>query len=575
MPAGSGTVPSADLGRSNVARVAHRVGRTLGRLDALAGRIRPWMVLAPLVIASWLVMLGVGIAAKHDGWIYYHGGDGTWYYTTAWVLGHGHIPASNIGYGYPILIAPLAAIGGPSMLAGMPLVVLFNAIVLAPIALLCIYGLARAFGGRRFAYAASLLWVFVPVLAIADFYGRYHGRYVDQTIPAVIGLTPLGDYPTMVLLLVATYFAFRAISYRSDFDALVSGLAAGFALAVKPANLIFLPAPLLALAVARRPREIMLFAGGLIPSLLGLALWKYRGLGYIPAFSNPPAALAAGVSTVAPVGSLNLNINHYLHFSWGRLTHNIDGIREFTWSLRLLMWLIIAGLIGLARRSLPAAILIGGWFTTYLLLKGSTGVADIYGGGFFRYLSPAFPAVFLLAVSVPFLVPVWGRRLAARRDAPGWPATHRSRRALLVVAGAVSVLPLIVFVAFRPLTSPVTTRMPLSDLFVPVGQFPLHATTSGRTITLSWPRQTGHGARILYSVFRGLSPACKLPPHGAIDCVYPPDAATGTIAGNTWIATPGPGHWQYQIGVLASPLGDPTNGDYVLLSQIASVDVPG
>ena len=137
----------------------------------------------------------VAAITPHNGWLYYNGGDGTWYYTTAWVLGHGHIPLGYIGYGYPLLIAPLAAIAGPSMFAGMPLVIVFNALVLAPIALLCIYGLTNVLCGRRVAYVASAIWVVIPVLAIPDFYARYHGRYVDQTLPAVIGLTPTRRLP--------------------------------------------------------------------------------------------------------------------------------------------------------------------------------------------------------------------------------------------------------------------------------------------------------------------------------------------------------------------------------------------
>ena len=38
----------------------------------------------------------------------YSGGDDSWYYTSAWVLGHGHVPQGSIGYGYSFLLAPLA-----------------------------------------------------------------------------------------------------------------------------------------------------------------------------------------------------------------------------------------------------------------------------------------------------------------------------------------------------------------------------------------------------------------------------------------------------------------------------------
>ena len=136
------------------------------------------MVLGPLTACSWLVMLFVGTRAVHNSSMSYHSGDGTWYSTTAWVLAHGRIPFSNIGYGYPFLLAPFARLAGSNMVAGLPYVIFFNAIVLTPIALLCIYGLTKAIGGRRFAYVASAIWVVLPLLAIPYFYVNYHRRYV-------------------------------------------------------------------------------------------------------------------------------------------------------------------------------------------------------------------------------------------------------------------------------------------------------------------------------------------------------------------------------------------------------------
>ena len=55
-------------------------------------RIPPWTVLGAIMLVGWGVAVAAGRIAGHDGWLYYHGGDGTWYYTTSWVLGNGHIP---------------------------------------------------------------------------------------------------------------------------------------------------------------------------------------------------------------------------------------------------------------------------------------------------------------------------------------------------------------------------------------------------------------------------------------------------------------------------------------------------
>ncbi len=136
MPSASTTLAPGEAAPTLVSRAAYRAGRVLGRLDVLTARIRPWMVLGPLVLLGWAVMAWVGHVAVHNGWLYTDGGDGTWYYTTGWELAHARLPIGAIGYGYPLALAPLIAIGGANMLAGLPYVVAFNAVVLAPIALL-------------------------------------------------------------------------------------------------------------------------------------------------------------------------------------------------------------------------------------------------------------------------------------------------------------------------------------------------------------------------------------------------------------------------------------------------------
>ena len=116
------------------------------------------------------------------------------------------------------------------MVAGLPYAIFFNAIVLTPIALLCIYGLTKAIGGRLLCLFGLLRsGSSCRSLAIPYFYVNYHRRYVGLTLPSALGLTDLGDFPSMVFLLVAAYFAFRAISDRNTLDALTSGLAVGLA----------------------------------------------------------------------------------------------------------------------------------------------------------------------------------------------------------------------------------------------------------------------------------------------------------------------------------------------------------
>ncbi len=158
-----------------------------------------------------------------------------------------------------------------------------------------------------------------------------------------------------------------------------------------------------------------------MPSLICLSLWKYRGLGYLPLFhgqpgSRSPTGPESRSSSAASTSASTSTV------SWHTLQHNLDGFREFTWSRRLVEWAVVAGLVGLFRRSVPAAVLIGGWLASYLLIKGTT-VANVYGGSFFRYMAPAIPAAFLLVLSIPFLIPIAGRRLAAYGDLVTWPVT--------------------------------------------------------------------------------------------------------------------------------------------------------
>src|SRR5439155_10541798 len=71
-------------------------------------------------------------------------------------------------------------------------------------------------------------------------------------------------------------------------DAALAGILSGFAIGIKPANVLFLPGAALGFAVARRVREPLAYAVALAPAVVALALWKYKGLGYIPIVTHEP-----------------------------------------------------------------------------------------------------------------------------------------------------------------------------------------------------------------------------------------------------------------------------------------------
>src|SRR5206468_1100381 len=114
-------------------------------------------------------------------------------------------------------------------------------------------------------------------------------------------------------------------------DAALGGVAAGFAIGIKPANALFLAGPLLGFSVARRWREGGAFGIALAPEVLALALWKYRGLGHLPVITPAPKALAAGAAAVFPGGGLPLGVvvSRYFHFDWSRMNDNYRELREF------------------------------------------------------------------------------------------------------------------------------------------------------------------------------------------------------------------------------------------------------
>ena len=168
-------------------------------------------------------------------------------------------------------------------------------LVLGPLALLCVYGIAARIGGRLLGYWASFLWVVAPFAAIPLFVDRYQERWIEQFLPQALGLTAMADFPSMVLVLAAALFVVRSLSPGRVTDAVLAGVLIGAAAALKPPNLLVAGGAVLAYVVARRWREGLACGAAIVPALLVLLLWKVRGLGEIPAFALEQTRLAAGV----------------------------------------------------------------------------------------------------------------------------------------------------------------------------------------------------------------------------------------------------------------------------------------
>jgi len=532
----------------------------------VATGVRPLYVLGPLLGIQWLAVLALALTVQHDGWLYYAGGDQLWHYTGAYLLAHGHLPPSFVGYGWSILLLPVAAIAGPNLVSALPALVLFNTLVLLPVALLCIYGIAARIAGRVFGYFAAALWIAIPYFGIVFVEPGYHQKYTELTLPQALGLTSVPDFPATVALIVSGWLCLRALdSARWEYFAL-AGLAAGYSIAIKPSNAIFLSAPAL-LLIVERWRALLSFTAGLAPSILALVLWKYRGLGELAAVPGEPVRLAAGpVDLLRRIHGPKLN-------SWNHLHQVLLGLREHFWVSRVIEWLPLAGLVGLLARSRRGLLLVGVWFVVYLLAKGTYIPASIDDASFWRILMPAFPAYVLLAASAILLIPGVRARPTA---AP--PLVTGRRFTVAVAAGFVifAVLPLGVLAAMPRLHDQGHLALRTPDILIPVtSSLGLRAAGSGGTVHLTWKESRPSTASGFYHVLRtslATDYGCAGRLNGSSDnCVFS-SQSIATTRGTSFTDHPGAGSWTYRIGVAANWLNDPKLGDIYVLSTPVHVE---
>jgi hypothetical protein len=119
-------------------------------------------------------------------------------------------------------------------------------------------------------------------------------------------------------------------------------------------------------------------------------------------------------------------------------------------------------------------------------------------------------------------------------------------------------------------------EVPNPNLLVPVNQFPLTATAGTRGVTLSWPRQNGHGSRIGYTIMRSPdtgAPDCVRTPSTSAACVYPANFIGFNESKTSFLDHPKPGAWIYRIAVTATPYGPMSATDLVVISSPGRVVV--
>jgi hypothetical protein len=549
---------------SSTVAAAREAGRTF---DVLLDR--PRIVVGSLAGLQIVATAILALSIEHNGWVYFHGGDQIWLTSQAWLLGHLELPPTELGYLWSLVLAPIMWITGPTYVQAMPLLITLNVLVLGPIAVACIYGLAARIGGRLLGYWAAFLWVVAPFASIPLWVDRYQERWSEHFLPQALGLTSLSDYPSMVLVLVAALFVVRSIDAGSLAEAALAGLLLGAAGGMKPPNVLLAAGAVLAYPLARRWREGLVFGAAIVPSLLVLALWKYRGLGELPILAVEHAQLAAGSSVVA------LDVDRYLELDVDHWRQQMNELREFFWSARLAQWAPFAGLLAVLRvRRYAVGALLGGWLAAFLLVKGFSTRASIQDNTFWRLLMPAWPAYLLLFASIPLLVPTLARRLGERLRPP---PVARLRPAWVVVAAVVTLaVPTVVFAASSPSDGPdrVVFRDDVGNYVLTSIDDDVVATASRMDagVELGWTPGGPWRADVFYVVYRYYGPEEELEcEHSdgstAIYC-YVRSVPIATTRETTYVdPAPPPGEVTYRIGVATNWLDDDTQGDVFAFSR--------
>lgn len=383
------------------------------RLRAAGMRTGPFLVAA--ILLQWLSTLVVVLRASHAGWRFEQSVDAIASIQGGFGLVDGDLPREGPGILWPIVLSPFASVADTmdGVLAG---VVLLNVLVLAPLSLVAAYWIAARLGGRLLGVATVAFWVLGPWLLLLVSLDPYAPVVRDRVLPLVLGLTAEPAFPAGVALISSAALISTSLDRRSLGTAALAGLVAGAAVAVEPRTLLFLGAAAGAYVAARRIPEAGAFALALAPALLAVVLWQARAL-------DGPDSLAFG-----PV-------------HWSQLTDNMAGLREYFWSQRLLQWLPLAGAIAVGRRSVPLALLLGGWMLAFGVVEGSQPAAGLDDGAIFRVLLPALPAYILLVAAIPLLVPTLAVRLGARLD-PLSPGHRPGLRALVIAAVVLALVPL-------------------------------------------------------------------------------------------------------------------------------------
>ena len=217
---------------------------------------QPWNVLLPLALLQWLLLLVLTHRIVHNGWLFAQDGSGDRRSTRQRGRSRtGTFRPRFVGYGWPLLTTPVAGVdrrrASSTALPGRrapPDARAAAASRWSP-------STASRAGSAAGCSATSLAQSgsFCRTLVAPAVRAGYHPTYVQQLLPQGLGLTGLGGFPVDGLRARRRVLRRRAASTPADpVHAALGGLFAGFAIALDPANVLFLAAPAVGYALARR-----------------------------------------------------------------------------------------------------------------------------------------------------------------------------------------------------------------------------------------------------------------------------------------------------------------------------------
>ena len=354
-------------------------------------------------------------------------------------------------------------------------------------------------------------------------------------------------FPSTVCVLVAAYFAVTSIDSRATGHAVVAGLFAGFAVAIDPANALFLLAPAAGYAVARLWRPALAFGVAALPAVTTLLLWKHRGLGHLP--------------------HVNADVDFH------RLELIRLDLRTYFYSDRLIEVPFIAGALAIARRSWAKSALVTVWFLAYVLVRGSSELASVPTASVFVLLMPVFPAFVVACAAIPLLVPRLADRLPLRHVSRLRVGDWRVAAALVVLAARAA--------RRRGRASG------REDADRRVRHQQARARAGGRRLPAGRERErpqrlarvAGDRGLERERLLQRLPQPCRRIGRPALregkrrgDCVLRMKHVSSTTE-RSYAEKPPPGRWTYRVSAAANSVDEPTGDDVLLVSPPASVSV--